>query len=357
MTRLRTVFPAKAGWTRRRVGRGFAYADTEGRPLEADDVARCRALVIPPAWQQVWICPYPNGHIQAVGTDERGRRQYIYHEEWRLRRARAKHDRVLAVAQRLPQARRSVRAALALPGMPEERALATAFCLLDLGYFRIGSDTYATENGSYGLTTLERRHVRQAAGRLVFEFTAKSGVAQHIEIVEPAVLASVERMRRRRDRSERLLAYQSGRSWRHVSAEQVNEYLKDLLGDEMSAKDFRTWHGTVFAAAALAEACLAGGGSGGASKAMTATAQKRAVSAAMRAVAEHLGNTPAVAPSSYVDARVIDLINHAQTIADDLTRLDKRPPTDPARQRRLERAVLELLGRETGRETSRVKRR
>lgn len=325
------------------MGRGFAYLDADGRRLSGEDAERCRALVIPPAWQNVWICRYANGHIQAVGTDQRGRRQYIYHEQWRLRRSLAKHERVLTVARRLPRARRAVEASLALPGMPEERALATAFSLLDLGYFRIGSDTYATENGSYGLTTLERRHVRQSKGRLVFEFAAKSGVRQHIEILEPTVLASVEHMRRRRDRSAGLLAYQAGRSWRQVTAQQVNEYLKELLGDEMSAKDFRTWHGTVFAAAALAGSAAEAAAR---SKTVTAAGRKRAISAAMRAVADHLGNTPAVARSSYVDTRVIDLFNDGQTVAvskRDLQRLAQSEPIDPAQERKLERAVLTLL--------------
>jgi DNA topoisomerase-1 len=331
--RLRTVTPSERGWRRRRSGAGFVYLDAIGQRLPSEEVARIRSLAIPPAWQDVWICAYPNGHIQAVGTDARGRRQYLYHPEWRIKRDRAKHDRVLAVAQRLPAARLQVAESLALQGMPIDRALATAFRLLDLGYFRIGSDTYTSENGSYGLTTLERRHVTRVRGRLLFEFVAKSGVIQQIEIADPAVLASVEMMRRRRGADEILLAYKRSRSWSRISAPEVNEYLKDLLGDEMTAKDFRTWHGTVHAAVALAR--LEG--------ATTEPARKRAIATAMKDVASHLGNTPTVARASYVDGRIIDLYSDGRTIARALTRIDRLPDGDPRRQASLERAVLRLL--------------
>ncbi len=331
--RLRTVAPTGIGWTRRRVGRGFAYLDEYGRPLPAEQVARIKALVIPPAWQNVWICAVPNGHIQAVGTDARGRRQYLYHPDWRIKRDRLKYDRVLTVARRLPSAREQVVEALLLEGMPVERAMATAFRLLDLGYFRIGSDTYASENGSYGLTTLERRHVTRRGKGMLFEFTAKSGVPQQIEIADPVVVASIEAMRRRRGGTT-LLAYRGPRSWRAISAGEVNEYLRALLGAEMTAKDFRTWHGTVHAAVALARL-----------PADTQQTRKRAVAAAMRQVADHLGNTPTVARGSYVDERVIDLYLDGVTIDRAVARADKLKPNDPRRQEILERAVVRLLGR------------
>jgi DNA topoisomerase-1 len=330
--RLRTVSPADVGWTRRRSGRGFVYLDENGAFLSTDDVARIKALVIPPAWTDVWISRYPNGHIQAVGTDARGRRQYVYHEQWRVKRDLAKHERVLAMARRLPRARRQVTEALDVEGMPLDRALATAFRLLDLGYFRIGSDTYATENGSYGLTTLERRHVTRVGRRLRFEFEAKSGVVAQIEIVDPVVLASVETMRRRRNRDEVLLAYRQRGRWSRLAATDVNDYLKDLLGVETSAKDFRTWHGTVHAAVALAR-----------QSAGSERARRRAIAEAMREVAEHLGNTPIVARGSYVDARVIDLFGDGRTIASAVDRADTLRPNDPRRQQIIERAVLRLL--------------
>jgi DNA topoisomerase IB len=332
LMRLRMVSPDDVGWTRRRSGRGFVYIDETGALLGPEDVARIKDLVIPPAWTDVWISRYPNGHIQAVGTDIKGRRQYLYHEQWRLKRDLAKHEHVLAMARRLPRARREVTEALHAEGMPLDRALATAFRLLDLGYFRIGSDTYATENGSYGLTTLERRHVRRVRRRLLFEFEAKSGVLARIEIVDPVVLASVEMMRRRRNRDEVLLAYRQRGRWSRLAAVDVNDYLKDLLGEETSAKDFRTWHGTVHAAVALAR-----------QSADSERARRRAVAAAMREVAEHLGNTPTVARGSYVDARVIDLFSAGRTIAAAVDRADTLRPNDPRRQQILERAVRKLL--------------
>ena len=174
MPRLRTVSP------RIRAGRGdapegFVYLNEFGQPLAPEDVLRCKQLVIPPAWEQVWICPSPNGHIQAVGTDDAGRRQYLYHPYWRLKRDQSKHDRVLTVAARLPIARRRVIKHLRMEGMPYERALAAAFRLLDLGFFRIGGEAYAEANNSYGLATIQKEHVSIQGRMVVFEYVAKSG--------------------------------------------------------------------------------------------------------------------------------------------------------------------------------------
>src|SRR5262245_48256905 len=180
------------GWVRRRHGRGFVYLDEHARRLAAADVARCRALVIPPAWRDVWICPLPNGHLQAVGTDDAGRRQYLYHPAWRERRDKAKFERVLDVAARLPRARRVVADYLALPGMPQERALGAAFRLLDLGLFRIGGEAYADDNGSYGLATIEKQHVHFENGSIVFEYPAKWGQDRLVAVADRAVLAAVK---------------------------------------------------------------------------------------------------------------------------------------------------------------------
>ena len=253
MTRLRRVSPASPGWTRRRAGRGFVYFDEDGARLDPDLAARCRALVIPPAWEHVWICPLANGHIQAVGTDAAGRRQYLYHPVWREQRDAAKHDRVLVVAARLPQARRRAGADMVLDGMPRQRALATAFRLLDLGLFRVGGEAYAEENGSYGLATIERRHVVVAAGAASFEYTAKSGQERLVVVRDRPVVAAVADLRRRRGGGPELLAYRDGRRWRDVTSDDINAYVKEVIGGEVSAKDFRTWHGTVLAAVALAE--------------------------------------------------------------------------------------------------------
>ncbi|MGA8046697.1 MAG: DNA topoisomerase IB [Dermatophilaceae bacterium] len=331
MARLRRVSPTMRGWTRRRAGTGFSYRDGDGRPLPPEEVERIRSLAIPPAWKDVWICPLPNGHIQAVGTDDAGRRQYLYHPDWRLKRDKQKFDRVLAAAAELPEARRHIARDLAAAGMPRERATAVAVRLLDLGYFRIGSDAYADTNGSFGLTTLERQHVRKCREGLRFQFVGKSGVEHTIVIDDADVLAALDRMRSRRARSRRLLAYNQERRWVDLDAAAVNAYLAEVLGGDLTAKDFRTWHGTVLATAALAESGEPGD---------TKASRKRAVRAAVEEVAAYLGNTPAVARSSYIDPRVIDLYEAGTTI--EPPRVTAR--TSPARrQELLEKAVLELL--------------
>jgi len=331
MVRLRTVTPGTRGWTRRRVGKGFSYVDHAGARLPAEDVARIKALVIPPAWEDVWICPVPNGHIQAVGTDVAGRKQYLYHPDWRTRRDQLKFERVTEVARRLSTTRAAVLEHMALDGMPLERAAATAVRLLDLGYFRIGSDVYAGDNGSFGLTTLERRHVTRARGKLVFCFVGKSGVEHCIEIDDPLSVEAVETMRRRRSKDARLLAFKEDRSWLVLDAARVNEYLATSTGGEMTAKDFRTWHATVLAAAALAASEEPGD---------TQSSRKRAVRQAMVEVSEYLGNTPAIAKSSYVDPRVVDLYEGGTTIASTVRARHKTPEL---RQAAMERAVLRML--------------
>jgi DNA topoisomerase-1 len=333
MARLRRVSPNSKGWSRRRAGRGFTYLDEHGRRLGADDVARCKELVIPPAWDDVWICPDPTGHLQAVGVDDAGRRQYLYHPEWREKQDRQKHERVTGVAAKLPQTRKVVLEHLGLDGMPLERAAATAVRLLDLGYFRIGNDVYADAHGSFGLTTLEKRHVRRRAGRLLFRFTGKSGMEHSVEIEDPPAVAAVETMRRRRSGGEQLLAYRASRTWTTLDPETINDYLRTITGAEVTAKDFRTWHATVLAAVALATTEENGD---------TKASRKRAVREAMREVSEYLGNTPTMARSSYVDPRVVDLYEDGTTIAAAVRRRHKTPES---RQAALERAVLRMLRR------------
>ena len=254
MVRLRTVSPSDPGWTRRRAGKGFVYLDQLGVRLPPEDRERCVRLVIPPAWEEVWICRRPNGHLQAVGTDAAGRRQYLYHPEWRRKRDESKHDRVLEVAGRLPRARRRVAVHLQLDGMPYERALATAFRLLDLGFFRIGGETYAEANHSYGLATIRKEHVTVENRTVVFDFVAKSGQERYVALADDLVRASVADLLRRRSGGPELLAYKDGRRWKDVTSTDINSYVKEQVGGEVSAKDFRTWHGTVIAAVALAGA-------------------------------------------------------------------------------------------------------
>jgi len=330
MPRLRKVSSQSKGWTRRRAGRGFVYLDENGARLSAADVERIRSLAIPPAWTDVWICPLPQGHLQAVGTDVAGRRQYLYHPVWRLKQDQTKFDRVLAAAAKLPAARRRILTDLALEGMPRGRAAATAVRLLDLGYFRIGNDAYTQDNGSFGLTTLERQHVRRRGDVIVFTFVGKSGIEHSIEIDDAAAIEALDRMRRRKSASKRLLAYQDARRWADLDSTAVNAYLGDLLGGELTAKDFRTWHATVLAAVALAASDEPGD---------TKASRKRAVKAAVDEVAGYLGNTPTIAKNSYIDPRVLDRYETGATIDVDPSRYR----TPERRQAAIEKAVLALL--------------
>jgi DNA topoisomerase IB len=331
--RLRKVSPRDPGWTRRRAGKGFVYLDELGNRLAAEHIQRCKLLVIPPAWEQVWICPAPNGHLQAVGIDDAGRRQYLYHEQWRLQRDRLKYDTVLQIAARLPSARRDVAKDLQLESMPYERALGTAFRLLDLGFFRIGGEAYAESNNSYGLATIKKEHVSIDNGSVIFNYMAKSGQERYVALADDLVLQAVRELLARRGGGPELLAYKDRRQWHDVNSADINNYLKAHVGEEMSSKDFRTWHGTVIAAVVLAEAN---------ESAKTITARKRAVSSAMKEVAGYLGNTPAVARTSYVDPRVIDLFNDGVTISPSLAATDD-DLSDGTTHGKIERAVLNLL--------------
>jgi len=332
MPRLRRTSPEDPGWTRRRAGAGFVYLDENGDRLSKKDAQRCKDLVIPPAWDDVWITPYENGHLQAVGTDDAGRRQYLYHPDWRTRRDAEKFDRVLQFAKALQRAREQVLADLGCEGMDANRACATAVRLLDLGYFRIGNDVYADEHGSFGLTTLERRHVRKQGKGLVFAFVGKSGVEHRVEIDDAGVVDAIEVMRRRRSKDDpSLLAYKNGRGWRSMVPDIVNDYVREVTGLEATAKDFRTWHATVLAAAALAETEEPG---------ESRASRKRAVAGAMKEVAEFLGNTPALARSAYVDPRVVEAYERGRTIRG-TTRRSYDSPDE--RQAALERATMRLI--------------
>ena len=331
MPRLRRTFPDQPGWTRRRSGSGFTYLDERGNRLDAEQVQRCKDLVIPPAWKDVWITPYPNGHLQAVGTDDAGRRQYLYHPDWRTSRDSLKYARLVDFGKALSRARERVLTDLGAEGMSQERACAVAVRLLDLGYFRIGNDVYADANGSFGLTTMRREHVTKRAGTLTFCFVGKSGIEHTVQIDDGPTIAALDVMRRRRGGSDHLLAWRDGRSWRNLDAGQVNDYVREATGMEATAKDFRTWHATVLAALALAETEEPG---------ETKASRKRAVSGAMKEVAEFLGNTPALARSAYVDPRVIEAYESGSTITNAARRSFK---TSDERQAALERATLRLL--------------
>lgn len=330
MVRLRRTSPSSPGWSRLKHGRGFRYLDEDGASLQTIDVDRCKRLVIPPAWTEVWICPVENGHLQAVGSDDAGRRQYIYHPEWRTRRDLEKFERMEGFAASLLKHRPTSRRDLGGEELGLERVAATAFSLLDLGMFRIGSDRYVEENGSYGLTTLEKQHVHGTGRGLTFSYAAKSGQLVDVTVRDERLRSVLEVLRRRRGGGQRLLAYKSGRRWHDLDAEDVNSYVKDLLGEHYTAKDFRTWRGTTIAALALAG-----------SDSSTPARRKKSVSAAMREVSEHLGNTATVARSSYVDPRVVDLFDDGVTVSAD----HRRVAPGATVSRTLERQVLRMLKR------------
>jgi DNA topoisomerase IB len=333
--RLRKISIDVPGIRRRRRGRGFSYVGTSGRPVrDRGTLERIRALAVPPAWEDVWISPDPAGHIQAVGTDAAGRRQYLYHEGWRARRDAEKFDRMLDFARALPDLRTRVERDLRRRGLPKERVLAAAVRLLDRGLFRIGSEAYRRQNGSYGLATLRRDHVTIRGRTLVFAFDGKSGVRQELEVVDPGAL-SVLRGLKDRTRGRELFAYRNGEGWGAIRPADVNDYVREASGGDFTAKDFRTWHATVLAAVVLARESpnLTG-----------VTSRRRVVSGAVKEVAAVLGNTPAVARNSYVDPRVIDRFEEGATIESALGRIRGDDPTDPAVRGAIESAVLALLG-------------
>ena len=324
----------RSGYRRRRAGRGFAYYDEDGVLIKDDRVDRIRGLAIPPAWKDVWICPWPNGHIQATGVDAAGRRQYRYHDEWRARRDAEKHERVLEIAQQLPDVRDAVVAALRTRGLNRERVLATAVRLLDLGAFRIGSEQYAEDNGTFGLATLRREHVHVRGERTFFSYTAKGGIERETEIIDrPTATVVRQLLERPADAGAELLAYRTDDGeWRDVTSDEINGYLKEISDAEITAKDFRTWNATVLMAAVLAETAPP----------RSRTARRKAVRAAYVRVSEHLGNTPAVCKASYVDPRVVDRFEHGETVAGAL-REAARAEADRDAQRALEAAVCRML--------------
>ncbi|TQS41123.1 DNA topoisomerase IB [Cryptosporangium phraense] len=333
--RLRRSDLSRPGYRRRKSGKGFTYFDVDGsRVTDPEALARVKALVIPPAWRDVWISPYSNGHIQAVGTDDAGRRQYRYHDVWREKRDAEKHDRVLEVARRLPKLRQTVDRHLEHRTLDRERVLAAGVRLLELGLFRIGGEVYAAENGSFGLTTIRKKHVTLRRGAIQFKFPAKSGVLRSIEVRDEAVRKVVLTLRRHQDDEDDLLAYRSGGRWYDVKSEDVNDYLRENAGVTLTAKDFRTWHATVLMAVELA---LAG------DPPDAERARQKVIRGAVEDVAEYLGNTPTVARASYVDPRIITSYEAGKSIRPTLDRLGTADATELTALPAVERAVLRVL--------------
>lgn len=335
MPRLRRVDCAQPGLRRVKRGRGFIYVDCDGnRVTDEQTLQRISDLAIPPAWQDVWICPSPNGHIQATGTDAAGRRQYRYHDAWRRNRDREKHEKMLDFAVALPKARERMLADLSRPHLDRRRVLGAAARLLDLGFFRIGSEEYAETNQSYGLATMRREHVQCSKGVVVFDYIAKSG-KQRVQSVADEDLCTLVKLLKRQRGGPELLGYRDGGQWVDIKSHDINDYLREITGGDFTAKDFRTWHATVLCAVGLAVSDVAPA---------SESARKRAVTRAVKEVAHYLGNTPTVCRASYIDPRVIDLYNDGVTIRADLDRLgDGAAFGELATQGPIEAAVLRML--------------
>jgi DNA topoisomerase IB len=333
--RLRRSDPSGPGYARRRCGKGFMYLDEAGeRITDAEVVARITALVLPPAWRDVWISPDPFGHIQATGIDQRGRKQYLYHPRWRERRDQEKFDEMVGFARALPALRSVVDHDIALDDMSREQVLACAARLLDRGFFRIGSEQYAVTNETYGLATMRKEHVTLHGEVVRFDYVAKESKRRVQAIIDPEVADIVRTLKRRRGGGEELLAYKCGGRWCDVRSPDINAYLKAATGLDISAKDFRTWGATVLAAVGLAVI---------EPEHLSRTARKRAIVRAVKEVAFYLGNTPAVARNSYIDPRVFDRYRAGQTIKPALDLTDASDVHATAIQGPVEEAVLDLL--------------
>jgi DNA topoisomerase I len=301
----------------------------------AAEVARIRELAIPPAWENVWICADDLGHLQATGIDAAGRRQYLYHPRWREHRDREKFERMIRFAELLPGMRRHLAEALRGAHEPtRETVLAAALRLLDIGMFRVGTEQYADEDSGIGLATVRKEHVRIYGDAVEFDYPAKAGVRRRQVIEDPVTIDLLKTLKRRRGGPDELLAYRIGRQWRDVRSDEINEYLKQELGERFSAKDFRTWNATVMAAVTLAVDGRDG---------ITASARKRTINRAVRAVSELLGNTPAVARRSYIDPRVFDRYLSGWTIAPAIDRIGELDVADDRVRTRIEAAVVDLL--------------
>lgn len=293
---LRYVHDDRPGIRREPARDGFRYLDAHGKPVEDEaTLKRIKSLVIPPAWTDVWICPQANGHLQATGRDARGRKQYRYHAKWRTVRDEVKYERMIKFGKALPQIRKEVDRALGLPGLPREKVLATIVYLLEATMMRIGNDEYARENKSYGLTTLRNRHVSIEGSDVEFRFRGKSGVHHDVKVHDRRLARIIQRTRDLPGQD--LFQYLDADGERHtVGSADVNDYLRTITGEDYTAKDFRTWSGTVLAALALREF----------EKVDSEAQAKKNVVRAIEAVAEKLGNTPSVCRKCYVHPAVLD---------------------------------------------------
>jgi DNA topoisomerase-1 len=297
---------ARVGWTRRGSKRRFRYYDAQGREItDEQKLERIRSLVIPPAWKDVWIAPSPRSKLQATGVDAAGRKQYLYHPAFRARQEQAKYDRLIGFAERLPGLRATMAGHMELDGYPADKVSAIAVRLINLGWFRVGGDRYAKQSRTFGITTLRKSHVTVRGSRISFRYRGKHSIMVRSAVVDPELAAAM------RDLialpGARLFQYELlGGSRCNLDQRKLNAYVKEHLGEVYSAKDFRTWGGTLIAAIELAQH----------GPPENPTEAKRRIAAVMRHVAERLGNTPAVARSSYVSPAVVEQYLDGRTIDD-----------------------------------------
>jgi DNA topoisomerase-1 len=323
----------KGGW--RRVGsrRHFRYEDARGRRItDPEKVERIESLAIPPAWKDVWISPRPGAKLQATGVDSAGRTQYLYHPAYRARQEQEKYDKLIRFAERLPDLRAAMAKSLDDEELTCEWTSAVALRLIDLGWFRVGSDRYAKKHRTFGITTLRKTHVAVRGNRVTFKYRGKQRALIHTAIVDDE-LADAIRVLRNLEGGPRLFRYRTGDEIYNLTARKLNEYVQEYMGDEFTAKDFRTWGGTLTAAINLAERGIP----------ETETEGKRAVAAVMRAVGEKLGNTPAVARTSYVSPAVVDQYLDGRTIDDFRPRHLRVVRARNAKLEPEERALISLL--------------
>lgn len=329
---LRYVSDQSAGITRKRSGKTFAYFNSHGRKVtDAATLGRVKSLVIPPAWTDVWICPSSHGHIQATGRDARGRKQFRYHPRWTAVRDEAKYERVISFAKVLPKIRRTIARHIKLPGLPREKVLASVVSLLEKTLIRVGNDEYAKNNNHFGLTTIRDHHAKVNGHKIAFRFVGKSGVKREIDLESP-VLAKIVKNCQDLPGQELFAYLDDDGKPRDVKSSDVNDYLREIAGDEFTAKDFRTWAGTVLAAAALREFETFD----------SKTQAKKNVVAAIERVAQRLGNTRSVCRKCYVHPAVLDSYLDG-TLAKSLQRRAEQELKHVSRLPAEEATVLALL--------------
>lgn len=330
---LRYVSDDQPGYTRKAKGDDFEYFDIEGKPIRDEQrLLRVKRLAIPPAWTDVWICPSANGHIQGTGRDARKRKQYIYHERWREMRDENKYERIVSFAEALPKIRRRVSKDLSLPGLPRNKVLATIVQLLEGSFIRVGNEEYARENKSFGLTTMQDRHVDVKGSKMRFRFRGKSGIKHDVDVTDRRIARIVLRLQDLP--GQELFQYvDENDEVCDITSQDVNDYLREISGEDFTAKDFRTWAGTVLAAIALTAV----------GEFETKTQAKANIKSAVSAVAKMLGNTPAICRKCYVHPAVLETYLSGSAIEGLKRKTEEALENEDVDLRSTEVAVLKFL--------------